>query len=138
VDAYQNDIISLEELRSRRQTITSELRQIDHERQRLARSQQQQRHWQQIITHAERFRQLLGANLEALSFEERQVVVQCLLNRVVVTGEQVDIYYALPFVGLPQSSSESTKGVEGTPGDFYRLRLAHRDHQRPTEEHQPD
>jgi site-specific DNA recombinase len=138
VDAYQHDIISLEELRSRRQTITSELRHIEHERQRLARSQQQQMHWQQIIKHAERFRQLLGANLEALSFEDRQVVVQCLLSRVVVTGEQVDIYYALPFVGLPQSSSKSTRGMEGTPDDFYRLRLAHRDHQRPIEEHQPD
>jgi hypothetical protein len=39
VDAYQNDIFSLEELRSRRQTITSELRQIEHEWQRLAHSQ---------------------------------------------------------------------------------------------------
>ena len=138
VDAYQNDILSLEELRSRRQTITSELRQLDHERQRLARSQQQKMHWQQIIKHAEHFGQLWGANLEALSFEERQVVVQCLISRVVVTGEQVDIYYALPFVGLPQSGQESTRGDEGTPGDFYRLRLADRDRQRPIEEHQPD
>lgn len=91
MDAYQNDILTLEELRSRRQTITSELRQIEHARQRLAHSQQQQMHWQQIIKHAERFGQLLGTNLEALSFEERQVVVQCLISRVVVTGEQVDI-----------------------------------------------
>jgi len=135
VDAYQNDILSLEELRSRRQTITSELRQIDHERQRLAHSQQQKIHWQQIIKHAEHFGQLLGANLEALSFEERQVVVQCLISRVVVTGEQVDIYYALPFVGLPQSGQESTRGGKGTPGDFYRLRLADRDDQRSIEKH---
>ena len=85
-------------------------------------------HWQQIIKHAEHFRQLLGTNLEALSFEDRQVVVQCLISRVVVTGEQVDISYALPFVGLPQSRSASIQGAEGTPGDFYRLRLAHRDH----------
>jgi site-specific DNA recombinase len=129
VDAYQHDIISLEELRRRRQTIATELQQIEHERQRLIRSQQQQMHWQQIIDHAERFGKLLGANLESLPFEDRQAVVQCLISRVVVTGEQVDIYYALPFVGLPQSSSESTREVEGTPGDFYRLRLAHRDDQ---------
>jgi hypothetical protein len=62
--------IGLEVLRSRRQTITSELRQIEHKRQRLARSQQQMP-GQQIIKHAERFRQLLGARLEALSVKER-------------------------------------------------------------------
>ena len=130
VDAYQHDIISLEELQRRRQTIASELQQIDQERQRLVRSQQQKLHWQQIIDHAECFRKLLSDNLEVLSFEERQAVVQCLIRRVVVTGEQVDIYYALPFVGLPQSRPASTEGVKGTPGDFYRLRLAHRDYQR--------
>jgi hypothetical protein len=138
VDASQNDIISLEELRSRRQTSTSELRQLEHERQRLVRSQQQQMHWQQIIMHAERFGQLLGATLEALSCEDRQVVVQCLISRVVVRGEQVAIYYALPCVGLPQSRPASTEGVEGIPGDFYCLPLAHRNPQRPTEEHHSD
>jgi hypothetical protein len=111
------------------------LRQIDDACQRLARSQQQQMHWQQIIKHTERFGQLLSTNLEGLSFEERQVVVQCLISRVVVTGEQVDIYYALPVVGLPQSSPRSPRGVEGTPGDFYRLRLAHRDYERSVEKH---
>jgi site-specific DNA recombinase len=128
VDAYQHDLSSLEELQRRRQTIASELQQMDQERQRLVRSQQQLLHWQQIIDHAECFRKLLGDHLEVLSFEERQEGVQCLIRRVVVTGEQVDIYYALPFVGLPQSRPASTAGVEETPGDFYRLRLAHRDH----------
>jgi hypothetical protein len=116
----------LEELQRRRQTIASAWQQIDQERQRLVRSQQQL-HWQQIIDHAEGFRKRLGDNLEVLSFAERQEVVQCLIRRVVVTGEPVDIYYALPFVGLPQSRPASTAGVEGTPGDFYRLRLAHRE-----------
>jgi hypothetical protein len=68
---YAHDIISLEELQRRCQTIASELQQIDRERQRLVRSQQQKLHWQQIIDHAEGFRKLLGDNLEGLSFEER-------------------------------------------------------------------
>jgi len=138
VDAYQHDIISLEELQRRRQMIATELHQIDQERQRLVRSQQQKLHWQQIIDHADCFRKLLGDNLELLSFEKRQEVAQCLISRVVVTGEQVDIYYALPFVNLPQSCSGSTEGVERTPGDFYRLRLAHRNDQRPVEECESD
>jgi hypothetical protein len=49
----------------------------------------------------------LGDNVELLSFEERQEVAPCLISRVVVTGEQVDIYYALPFVDHPQSRPTS-------------------------------
>jgi site-specific DNA recombinase len=138
VDAYQHDIISLEELQRRRQTIATELHQIDQERQRLVRSQQQKLHWQQIIDHADCFRKLLGDNLELLSFEKRQEVAQCLISRVVVTGEQVDIYYALPFIDHPQSRPTSTEGDEGTPGNFYCLRLAHRNDQRQFKACQPD
>ena len=130
VDAYQHDIISLEELQRRRLTIVSELRQMDQERYRLVRAEQQKLHWQQIVDHAGCVRKLLGDHLDGLSFEERQVVVQCLISRVVVTGEQVDIDYALPFVSLPQSRTASPERVEGTPGDFYCLRLAHRDRKR--------
>ncbi len=40
---------------------------------------------------------LLGENLERLSFEERQAVAHCLISKVVITEEQVDISYVLPF-----------------------------------------
>jgi site-specific DNA recombinase len=125
LDAYQAEIISLSELQSRRQKLSSEGQQIEQESQRLTRAQQQTIHWQRVIEHAETFRRLLGDNLEQLSFEERQAVVRCLLNKVVVTGEQVDLYYVLPFEVTPQVWHSSTNKPEGTSGHFYRLRLAH-------------
>jgi hypothetical protein len=67
---------------------------------------------------------LLGDNLEQLSFEERQAIAQCLISKVVVTGEEVDIHFVLPFESTPQVSHRLTKEPEGTPGHFYRLRLA--------------
>src|SRR2546422_6148468 len=76
--------------------------------------------------HAETFRHLLGQNLESLSFEERQAVVQCLISKVVVTGAQVDIYYVLPFVSAPQVCPDPTSMPEGTPGLFCQLRLVDR------------
>lgn len=124
LDAYQTEIIGLSELQSRRQKINAELQQIEQERQQLAQSQQQTVHWQQVIDHAETFRQLLGNNLEQLSFEERQAVVQCLISKVVITGEHVDIYYALPFESAPQVCHHVNGVPEGMPGLFYRLRLA--------------
>jgi hypothetical protein len=126
-EAYQAEIISLDELHSRRRKLTAEREQIEQERQQFARTQQQTRHWQQSIEHTETFRHLLGDHLDRLSLEERQAVAQCLIRKVVVTGEQVDIYYVLPFEGTPQAADGPGSMPEGTPGHFYRLRLAHFD-----------
>jgi hypothetical protein len=79
------------------------------------------------MEHAETFRRLLGTNLDRLSCEERQAVAHCLISKVVVTAEPVDISYALPFEGAPQVVDRPGSTPEGTPGHFYRLRLAHLD-----------
>jgi site-specific DNA recombinase len=125
LDAYQAEIISLSELQTRRQKLSAEVRQIENEAEQLAKAQQQTVHWQQIIENAETFRQLLGDNLNRLSFEEQQAVVQCLINKVTITGEQVDISYVLPFESAPQVCQGKSQTPEGTPSHFYRLRLAH-------------
>jgi site-specific DNA recombinase len=127
LDAYQAEVINLNELHSRRLKLTAELQQIEQERAQLARTQQQTRHWQQVIDHAETFRQLLGNNLDRLSFEERQAVAHCLISKVVVMADQVDIAYVLPFVEAPQVANHPEHTPGGTPGHFYRLRLAHLD-----------
>src|SRR5215510_878021 len=124
LDAYQTEVITLRELQLRRQKLTTELQQLDRELQQLTHTQQQTLHWQEIITHVDHFRHLLGKNLDRLSFADRQTVAQCLIKKIVVTGEQVDIYYVLPFDQAPQVYNSSNQQPEGTPGNFYRLRLA--------------
>jgi site-specific DNA recombinase len=127
LDAYQAEIISLNELQTRRRKLSAEVQQIAQECEQLDRTQHQTKHWQQVIEHATTFRRLLGTNLDRLSFEERQAVAHCLISKVVVTGEQVDISYVLPFEGAPQVTDRLGRIPEGTPGHFYRLRLAHLD-----------
>jgi hypothetical protein len=78
-----------------------------------------------VIDNATTFRQVLGTNLARLSYEERQAIAQCLINKVVVTGEEVDVYFLLPFDSTPQVAQRLSKAPEGAPGHFYRLRLAH-------------
>jgi hypothetical protein len=58
---------------------------------------------------------------------ERQAVVPCLISKVVVTAEQVEISYVLPFEGAPQVVDRPGSTPGGTPGHVYRLRLAHLD-----------
>jgi site-specific DNA recombinase len=125
LDAYQAEIITLHELQTRRQKLAAELHQIAQESHQLAQTRQQSIHWQQVMDNTETFRQLLGENLAQLSFEERQTIAQCLISKVIVTGEAVDIQFVLPFASTPQVSSRLPKEPEGAPGHFYRLRLAH-------------
>src|SRR5262245_28109844 len=127
LDAYQAEVIGLSELQSRRQKLLTELQRIDQEIRRLTNARQQTIHWQQIIDNAETFRKLLGDNLERLSFEDRQAVAQYLIDKVIMTGEEVDIHFFLPFESSPQVINHQSKEPEGTPGHFYRLRLAHLD-----------
>ena len=124
LDAYQTEIITISELQLRRQKLTTELQHLDRELQQLTLTQQQTLHWQDVITHVAHFHHLLGENLDCLSFADRQTVAQCLIKKVVVTGEEVDIYYVPPFAQAPQVYNSSAPHPEGTLGHFYRLRLA--------------
>jgi site-specific DNA recombinase len=124
LDAYQAEVISLSELQARRQKLTAELQQLEQENQHLVQAQQRSFHWQQVIENATTFRHLLGDQLQQLAFEQRQAVAHCLIQKVVVTADQVDISYVLPFECPPQVMSRQTEVPEGTPGHFYRLRLA--------------
>jgi hypothetical protein len=127
LDAYQAEVINLNAWHSRRLKLTGELPQIEQERAQFVRTPQQTRHGQQVIDHAETFRQLLGNNLDRLSCEERQVVVQCLISKVVVMADHVDIAYVLPVVEAPRVADHPEYTPGGTPGQCYRLRLAHLD-----------
>ena len=118
LDAYQTEIITLSELQLRRQKLTTELHHLDRELHQLTHTQQQTLHWQDVIAHVEHFRHLLGEKLDRLSFADRQTVAQCLIKKVVVTGEQVDIYYVLPFDQAPQVYNSSSQQPEGTQGIF--------------------
>jgi hypothetical protein len=125
LDAYQTEVITLSELQARRQKLTAALQQLEQERQQLAHAWQQRVHWHRVIQNAATFRQLWGDHLDQLSCEERQAVTQCLINKVIVTGEEVAVHFILPFESTPQVSQRRLIEPEGTPGHFYRLRLAH-------------
>src|SRR4030095_5943504 len=124
-DAYQAEIITLREFQTRRQKLAATLQQIEQESRQLAHTRQQSVQWQQVIDNATTFRQLLGTNLAQLSFEDRQAIAQCLISKVVVTGEDVDVHFLLPFDSTPQVAQRLRTAPEGAPGHFYRLRLAH-------------
>lgn len=125
VDAYQEDAITLTELKSRRKKLQSDINQILMEEAQLSQHQHKFVRWQDLVSNIEEFIRLIGGNLDSLCFEDRQAIVQCLIEKVVVTGENVDIFYLLPFEEPPTLSNALRTSTENL-GDFYRLRLSNR------------
>jgi hypothetical protein len=62
--------------------------------------------------------------LEQLAFEEQQAIAQCLISKVVVTGEEVDIHFILPFASPPQIAQHLPQESEGanTSANYEKLK----------------
>ena len=79
--------------------------------------------WDHIADNIGQFRALLGQNVDQLSFEDRQAVVQLLVEKVVVHPDgAVDVHHVLPFEEQPVVADQKKKGIQG---EFYVLRLKH-------------
>jgi site-specific DNA recombinase len=95
-DAYLAEIITLAELQRKRQdldrrhaTLTTQQRQLDA-------TAGQRLELQAIADGIERFCQTVRVGLAAATFEQRRLLAELLIDRVIVTGDQVEIRYVLP------------------------------------------
>jgi hypothetical protein len=129
LDAYQAEAITLSELKARQEKLRTEEVQLQAELDQLIRTRERTIEWQQGHANIDHFCRLLGENLDHLPIAARQVVTRCLIRKVVVPGEQVDIHYAFPFEFPPQVWQGTPRPLEGATGQFYCLRLSHRNRQ---------
>jgi len=121
IDAYQQEIITLQDLSTRREQITQRLKGFEQERKNLEQQRDTTIKWEHIADNIGQFRALLGRNVDQLSFEDRQAVVQLLVEKVVVhPNGAVEVHHVLPFEEPPVAADQKKKG---TPGEFYVLRL---------------
>jgi site-specific DNA recombinase len=122
VDAYQADVITLTELSSRRKKLEADVDRMRREESSLAQQEKECHRWDQVIANVTQFRKLIRTNLDRLDFQDRQVLAQCLIEKVVVTGEDVDIFYVLPFDETPEMLDNEREGKEPS-GHVCRLRI---------------
>lgn len=133
VDAYQQEVITLMELKNRRKKLEADIERLRTEENQFTQQEHKLIGWKQLMDNVEKFTSLIGKNLDDLGFEDRQVLVQCLIEKVVVTGEDVDIFYVLPFAEPPRLLYNDGNGSKEELGQFYRLRLAGLHHVPPEE-----
>jgi competence CoiA-like predicted nuclease len=121
IEAYQQEIMTLQELSTRREQIAQRLKGFAQEKSNLEQQRDTTIQWERIADHIHQCRALLGSHLDRLRYEDRQAVVQLLVEQVVVYPEgAVAVHHVLPFEEQPVAADQKKKGP---PGECYVLRL---------------
>jgi site-specific DNA recombinase len=110
IDAYQQEVLTLQELAPWREQITQRLKGLAQERTQLAQQRDTTMKWEHIASNIEHFRTLLGSNVDRLCFEDRQTVVQLLGEKVVVSRDgAVEVHHVLPFEKQPVAADQKKR-----------------------------
>ena len=100
VDAYQAEALTLEELQQRRTQLQMRLAEVTRDEQVLDAEAAQRDHLQTVAARVEDFREAISAGLEHAGFDQRRSLVELLVDRVVVDGQDVEIRYVIPLSGV--------------------------------------
>ncbi len=95
-EAYLNNVIPLPEYQRRRQDLEQKLRALDTQAQQLEASVDRQVELASLVSSIQGFCQRVQAGLAQATFEQKRQLVELLIDRVVVTNEDVEIRYVIP------------------------------------------
>jgi len=110
-EAYLEQIVTLEEYRRRRRELEERAEAIEAQMRQLEASIDRQVELTAIADGIESFCQRVQQGLAQATFEQKRHLVELLIDRVIVTGEQVEIRYVIP------------TSPRGEQSRFYQLRL---------------
>ena len=109
-EAYLAGVVPLAEYQHRRQDTEGRLVALDGQDRELTRDADRQVEAARLAAHAAAFCRRVRQGLEQADFGRKRELLELLIDRVVVTGDAVEIRYAVPV------------GPEGERGPFCRLR----------------
>ena len=95
-DAYLAGVVPLEEYKRRRPGLEQRLEGLAAQMRQLEASANKHVELAGIAQSMEEFCQRVSAGLEQASFEQKRHLIELLLDRVVVTNEEVEIRYVIP------------------------------------------
>lgn len=110
-EAYLEQIVSLEEYRRRRQDLQGRQEAVQTQLRELEASLSRQSELAAIAEGIELFCQRVQQGLEQATFEQKRQLVELLIDRVIVTQDEVEIRYVIP----TSPRGEATR--------FYQLRI---------------
>jgi site-specific DNA recombinase len=117
LDAYQRGAMSIEQLKARRERLDAAMTAACVRADELATQKVDSARVARIANDLAAFAATLRDGIDALDFADRQRLVRLLLERVVVTGDNLTIEHAIPlsgrFGGLRQGSRRRLPALEG-------------------------
>ena len=123
LDAYQEELISLEELRRRMPTLRKRQQAVEAQRQALEERVKDSQGYLRLADTIEAFLARLRAHAETLDVGARQRIVRLLVNEVLVDEDTITIKHSIPIAG-PSHGSGTDRGPEP---ESYLLRSGRHD-----------
>ena len=117
IDAYQSEVIDLEELRARREQIRGRREVLTTQRDQEQRSSAERRAARAVWSDIEAFSRRVRTRLDEADLTERQRILQLLIERVIVGEDSLEIRHVIPLGrGGGGPSGPSSEGP-ARPGD---------------------
>jgi site-specific DNA recombinase len=95
-EAYLKEVIPLAEYERRRRDLEQREEALDEQAQQMERQVERNVELAGVVTSVEDFTGRIGRGLAAATFEQRRQLVELLIDRVVVSNEEVEIRYVVP------------------------------------------
>ena len=95
-EAYMAGVLPLAEYKRRRQDLEQRLEALDNQTRQIEASVHQQMELASLTSSITQFCQRVGRGLLEATFERKRQLVELLIDRVVVTMEEVEIRYVIP------------------------------------------
>ena len=121
IDAYQAEVISLEELRARRQHLTERRQALVAQQEQQARLRREAAQAHQVLTDVRAFCERIRTRLDEASFEEKQAILQLVVERVIVGEDTLEIRHVIPLRGMPQEPGGHGPPPSGLRSDGVEL-----------------
>jgi len=118
LDAYQAGVINLEELTERRELLKDRLQGLREQQDQQARLRQDRARAETVLTDLTAFCDRIQSRLIDATFEEKQAILQLLIERIIVGKETLEIRHVIPLDGPGLGGSETVRlrsdGVDAT------------------------
>jgi site-specific DNA recombinase len=108
VDAFTAEVLTLEELKVRRAGLQERLRLLTQQERELRLQHRQQVRLAELSANVEELCQTVRAGLQTLDFAGRRRIIELLVDRVILSHDDVEIRYAIPLSGLNPTGKKET------------------------------
>jgi site-specific DNA recombinase len=96
VDAYQVEVISLGELAERRRHLEQRRRALIEQQEQAAQLRRERFHAQEVLASLTAFCERVGSRLAEATFEEKQVLLNLLVERIIVQEHTLEVHHVIP------------------------------------------